>query len=694
MFKKISKYLKKFKIIIPVIVLLLIVFWLTFNLLDVEFKENTSLNKLKKNIYLTTEISLLIHEIQKERGMSAGFIISKSLNFKQKLQIQRISTNKMLKNLEDNVYNNKPISKPIQKKIEYLRSSIDTLSLNTNEAVSCYTNINTELMNIIISISKSSKFPSITQNLIAYSNFLYSKEYAGIERALGTQIISSKSINQTQINNFNSLIVKQNLFKFLFLKYSTKDLEIKQKKFTYLEAMRKIILSADKKKIHELDVDKWFQANTLKIEDLKNIDNQLISKILNMLKNRLTHSQKKLFIILLLNLFFVVLFIFMLFRLLSLLKSEQMLRALIDTHVIISETDLKGVITDTSKAFCHISGYSKSDLLGKSHNIIRHPDMKDNVFAGMWKTIENNKVWTGNVKNLRKDGSFYWVEAVISPKYENGKKIGYTALRQDITDKIKIGELNRTLEKKIVEEVDKHRQKDQQLFQQSRLAQMGEMISMIAHQWRQPLSAISSTSGAINLKARLGKLDNKTAQTLSEDISQYTKHLSTTIDDFREFFKSNKELKETNYSELVNGVLKIVESAIRTQHIELILELENNDNFYTYPNEIKQVILNLIKNAEDVLIEKEMKNPYIKIRTYREDTKLILEISDNGGGVPDEIKQNIFDPYFSTKTKKDGTGLGLYMSKTIIEEHCHGKLNLSNNDDGAVFKIILESENG
>ncbi|NPA60016.1 MAG: PAS domain S-box protein, partial [Epsilonproteobacteria bacterium] len=541
-------------------------------------------------------------------------------------------------------------------------------------------------------ISKTSKFPTITQNLIAYSDFLYLKEYAGIERALGTELISSKVINQKKINNFNAIIVKQKIFKELFFKYSTDSLKVKQKKFLELEKMRKIILSAKKEKIDLLNVNDWFGNSTLKIEELKNIDNKLTSKILIMLKNKLAESQKKLFIILIFNLFFIILFIFMLFRLLTLLKSEQRLRALIDTHVIISETNLKGIITDTSQAFCHISGYKKEELIGKPHNIIRHPDMPKEAFKDMWKTIQDNKVWTGSVKNIRNDGSYYWVEAIISPKYENGIKVGYTALRQDITDKIKVDELNQTLEKKIAFEVDKHRQKDQQLFQQSRLAQMGEMISMIAHQWRQPLSAISSTSGAINLKARLGKLDNQTARTLSEDISQYTKHLSTTIDDFREFFKSNKDLKQTTYTELINGVLKIIESSIKTQHIELILELDNNDSFYTYPNEIRQVILNLIKNAEDVLLEKEIKSPYIKIRTYKEDTKLILEVVDNGGGVPDEIKENIFDPYFSTKTKKDGTGLGLYMSKTIIEEHCHGKLSLSNSDDGAIFKIILESE--
>ena len=123
-------------------------------------------------------------------------------------------------------------------------------------------------------------------------------------------------------------------------------------------------------------------------------------------------------------------------------------------------------------------------------------------------------------------------------------------------------------------------------------------------------------------------------------------------------------------------------------------ELNCHDTFITYPNELKQVILNLIKNAEDVPLENKIENPYIKISSYKEDDKYILEVSDNAGGVPEDVIDKIFDPYFSTKTKKDGTGLGLYMSKTIIEDHCGGELSVSNSKDGAVFKIVLHRIQG
>ncbi len=254
----------------------------------------------------------------------------------------------------------------------------------------------------------------------------------------------------------------------------------------------------------------------------------------------------------------------------------------------------------------------------------------------------------------------------------------------------KISKFNTTLEQKVRDEVSKNREKDKQMMQQSRLAQMGEMISMIAHQWRQPLSAISSTSSAINLKAKLNKLDIETTIELSDRITKYSQHLSLTIDDFREFFRVNKLKKETTYTEILKSVLSIMETSIINKNITLIKKINSTTVFNTYPNEIKQVVLNLIKNAEDVLVEKEVPNPIITIETIDN----ILIVSDNGGGISEDILEKIFDPYFSTKRQKDGTGLGLYMSKKIIEDHCGGKLGVTNSKNGAVFSIKLGDNNG
>ena len=219
---------------------------------------------------------------------------------------------------------------------------------------------------------------------------------------------------------------------------------------------------------------------------------------------------------------------------------------------------------------------------------------------------------------------------------------------------------------------------------------MGEMLSMIAHQWRQPLAAISATSATIELKASFNRLTDDVAMEKARNISRYSQQLSETIDDFRNFFKPDKERKETTYDELVTSVLSIIEVPITTQGIQLRQELNCHETFSSYPNELKQVILNLIKNAEDALRENKIEEPYIKITTYNKENQYILELSDNAGGIEEEIIGNIFDPYFSTKRAKEGTGLGLYMSKTIIEEHCGGELSVNNGSDGAMFKIRLK----
>jgi len=233
--------------------------------------------------------------------------------------------------------------------------------------------------------------------------------------------------------------------------------------------------------------------------------------------------------------------------------------------------------------------------------------------------------------------------------------------------------------------------KQKQLLQQSRLAQMGEMISMIAHQWRQPLAAISAGCANLKLQNELETLNNKTTIEIVDKIVEYTQHLSKTIDDFMNFFKPNKEKVKTDVNILVDETLSIVNASIKNHDIKLIKDIKCDEKFKTYTNEVKQVLINLMKNAKDILVSEEIKEPYIKIKAYKEDENIIIEVSDNAGGVDEKIKNKIFDPYFSTKGK-NGMGIGLYMSKVITEEHCKGKLEVKNDEKGAVFIVKLPIE--
>ncbi len=267
----------------------------------------------------------------------------------------------------------------------------------------------------------------------------------------------------------------------------------------------------------------------------------------------------------------------------------------------------------------------------------------------------------------------------LSDKYQNRLKKANEEL----------DEYKNNLEQRVKEEIQKNKEQQLMMFQQSKLAQMGEMITMIAHQWRQPLNSISATSISVIIKANFNQLDSQKIINQMEYISNCTSHLSSTIDDFRNFFKQNKNKEKINFCNLIEDVLKISQTSITHHKIEIIKDLHCKESFQTYENELKQVILNIIKNAEDALVENKIKNPFIKLSTYNEKNSYILEISDNGGGIPVDIIDKVFDSHFSTKLEKDGTGLGLYMSKTIIEEHCNGELTVTNNPEGAVFKITL-----
>ncbi len=264
--------------------------------------------------------------------------------------------------------------------------------------------------------------------------------------------------------------------------------------------------------------------------------------------------------------------------------------------------------------------------------------------------------------------------------------IDYFLKTQALEDKtLELQYLNNNLEKLVIQEVEKNSKKDKILFQQNRNAQMGEMIAMIAHQWRQPLNAISAATTVIDQKVRNDKFDKEFAKKITNKIHTYVEHLSLTIDDFRNFFKPDKEKRITNFQIIFEKALNLVDASLQRNNINLDYNIVNIREFATYENEMIQVVLNLIKNAEDIFVNMETSNKTLSIIV----DGLTLIIEDNAGGIPDDIIDKIFDPYFSTKTKKDGTGLGLYMSKTIVEEHCNGKLSVENKDDGAVFSISI-----
>jgi len=349
---------------------------------------------------------------------------------------------------------------------------------------------------------------------------------------------------------------------------------------------------------------------------------------------------------------------------------------LIDENIIMSTTDLKGIITSVSTAFAQISGYSKEELIGQPHSMVRHPDMHKEIFEDLWDTIKNNQLWHGEVKNLRKDGNSYWVDATISPEFnKSGEKIGYSAIRHDITYK-------------------KEAQTQQDIIvEQSKATAMGEMISMIAHQWRQPLQAIAILIQKLPLEKLIdGKISDETLDGVVGSIDEQLAYMSKTIEEFRSFFNPAKDKQKIFASVLVEYARDFLAYGFKVDEIKFVVEAEADIELNVHINELVQVFINILNNAREALIEKNIENRKIQISYYKQKDNIVFEIKDNAGGIPNIIINKIFEPYFSTKKNKNGTGLGLYMAKTIVEKNGQGILSVHNVDDGASFKIVLPIE--
>jgi len=251
----------------------------------------------------------------------------------------------------------------------------------------------------------------------------------------------------------------------------------------------------------------------------------------------------------------------------------------------------------------------------------------------------------------------------------------------------RLKEINRTLEERVQEEVARNREKDSMLVQKDRQATMGEMTGNIAHQWRQPLNAVSIIVQDLAMQGDSGEL---TGEYLKESISRIvdlTRHMSQTINDFRELYQPDKEKVPFSPREKVRQSLKLVEGNLREHCISVKVSAGEEIFALGFPNQFAQVVLNLLNNSRDALVERKVPDPTIWIEVSNDGISSLVTVKDNAGGIPTDIIHRVFDPYFTTK--KEGTGIGLYMSRNIIEKNMSGRLTVRNEEEGAVFRLEL-----
>ncbi len=354
-------------------------------------------------------------------------------------------------------------------------------------------------------------------------------------------------------------------------------------------------------------------------------------------------------------------------------------------------------ITDyrTHNLFHFLDDHSKNIIRETLHRRMADPRKKDPGMQLQFKDTQGNEVLLYTYANFDiENGELRAIRAIgidLSERLEMEKHLN--ALNDELNaQKLQLESFNRALEERVKKEVDKNRVKDQLMSLQSRQAAMGEMVGHIAHQWKQPLNTLNliilDLQDAFQYNELTGEYMNKSVISAQKVIQ----HMTQTIDDFRNFFKPLKSTTPFDIRKQVDTALSFIRTTVEIAGIRL----ENNisEGIFTkgFPNEFSQVVINIVNNAREALLENKTENPFIFITSHIHNQKAHIYFTNNGGQIPGSILSKIFDPYFSTKDKDKGTGIGLYLARTIINQNMKGELKAENINQGVRFEIVLPLE--
>ena len=482
--------------------------------------------------------------------------------------------------------------------------------------------------------------------------------YHPLEKAMNANIFNEKRFTHVK-----------NLFKDLILKKARNTGE-------YLSIRPKIAESEDTKDIRityakRFDDWKWILSTSFKLSDA----NHIIENMKNIQEKKYQNYKKD---IIFYGLIFTIFFLIISYFISKLLEKEFLkyknnIEEEKDTLLLSQRIAKVGnwrynLATKESyfsmeiKKMFGIEEVKDNIFIDYLRNVL-HKDDLDRVMGAFKDTLETGKDYNQIYRIYRPNNEIRW----ISSKASLNKKKGYVkGVSQDITELKKL-------------EFDKI-QKDEILYQQSKMAAMGEMIGNIAHQWRQPLSMISATSSAVKLEKEMNVLTDEQLDKSLTTISDTVQYLSQIIEDFRGFFNpTNSKKNEFEISEALAKTLKLVSAQFTAKNIEIIQDVESC-KLLSIENEITQVLINILNNARDILITKERQRRLIFINTHKKENILYIEILDNAGGIKKDIINRVFEPYFTTKHESQGTGIGLYMSQDIIRNHLNGRIIVSNEE--------------
>ncbi len=331
---------------------------------------------------------------------------------------------------------------------------------------------------------------------------------------------------------------------------------------------------------------------------------------------------------------------------------QKNISEIVNAESIISVTDENGIIVHANENFCLISGYTLDELIGQPHRIINSSFHNVDFFKELWSTIKSGKTWKGEIKNKRKDGSFYWVHSTIVPIKNDQEQIThFISIRQDITEK---------------------KEAQASLIQASKLSALGEITAKVAHELNNPLCVVMGMSQMVlnksNLDERATERINKVlraAQRMEGLIQQMKRHSRNTCDDPKELITLDSIIKNT---------LILLDATLSSHKVVLSFSVAPDlKPIWGDQVKLESIITNLITNSIDAFeqphTKQEIKDRKISISIRDDGDFNYLDYQDNAGGIPESIQKHIFDTFFTTKVAGKGTGLGLSMIKTIINEH-------------------------
>ena len=387
----------------------------------------------------------------------------------------------------------------------------------------------------------------------------------------------------------------------------------------------------------------------------------------------------------------------------ELVESQKKLTDIISNiNDFIWEVNIEGKYTYLSPQVEIILGYKIDELLGKTPFELmpkKSAEKTKDIFFQLLK--ECKPIIQLLNENTHKNGHSVYLETSGNPIIdEDNNIVGYRGSNRDVTQKInsqklidenykQIKILNKQLQVEVFDEIEKNRKKDMQLFAQSKMASMGEMIGNIAHQWRQPLSAISTLASGMKVMYDHNLIKSEDIPKVMDDIVMYTEQLSQTIGTFMNFLKEKKEFRHVGIINTIQKSIDMVISSLVSSNIQIIHNLNSMEEqtINTIQSELQEVLINVINNAKDALIENSIKEPIINLTLIQNEKEIIIEIEDNAGGISEAIIDKVFDPYFTTK--ETSNGIGLHMSYRVITESLDGTILAKNGKSGAIFSIKL-----